>query len=122
MRLTSAEREAILNVAREVLGDDVKVRLFGSRVDDSARGGDIDLLIECDEQVPNRASAASRVAALLQMRLGDQRIDVLILDPQTKRLPVHDETLRGSTRCTQRANSRRSRRLPEAALPINRPN
>ncbi|BAU57014.1 nucleotidyltransferase domain-containing protein [Halorhodospira halochloris] len=94
MRLTSAEREVILDVAREVLGDDVKVRLFGSRVDDSARGGDIDLLIECDEQVQNRASAASRVAALLQMRLGDQRIDVLILDPSTTRLPVHDEALR----------------------------
>ncbi|BAU56992.1 DNA polymerase [Halorhodospira halochloris] len=29
MRLTSAEREVILDVAREVLGDDVKVRLFG---------------------------------------------------------------------------------------------
>ncbi|MBK1727079.1 nucleotidyltransferase domain-containing protein [Halorhodospira neutriphila] len=94
MRLSSSEQEVIRTVAHEVLGAGVTVRLFGSRADDRARGGDIDLLIESDRVVPDRATAASRVAAHLQRRLGDQRIDVLIMDPATARLPIHDEALR----------------------------
>ena len=43
MRLTSAEVSAIKAAARSAFGDTAVVRLFGSRVDDGARGGDIDL-------------------------------------------------------------------------------
>ena len=45
MRLSKREIEAILQVAEDIYGTDVKVYLFGSRVDDSRRGGDIDLLV-----------------------------------------------------------------------------
>jgi predicted nucleotidyltransferase len=44
MRLPEAERQAILNAVRSEDPDAV-VYLFGSRVDDAARGGDIDLLV-----------------------------------------------------------------------------
>ena len=46
MRLTPREREAIAAAARQTLQPGTRVSLFGSRVDDSARGGDIDLLLE----------------------------------------------------------------------------
>jgi predicted nucleotidyltransferase len=35
-------------VIRRVLGDDPMVWVFGSRVDDGAKGGDIDLYVELD--------------------------------------------------------------------------
>ena len=45
MRLTEHEVSAIKQAAREAFGDDAVVRLFGSRVHDDLRGGDIDLLV-----------------------------------------------------------------------------
>lgn len=46
MRLQPDEISAIKAAATETFGSDVIVRLFGSRVDDSRRGGDIDLHLE----------------------------------------------------------------------------
>ena len=89
MRLAPEHAAAIREVVRETLGPDVRVRLFGSRVDDAARGGDIDLLVEVGYALENRAATASRLAALCQMRLGDQRIDVVLVDPSTVPQPIH---------------------------------
>ncbi|MEN9597376.1 MAG: hypothetical protein RL236_1810 [Pseudomonadota bacterium] len=44
MRLTNAERET-LKIAVQTLDENAQVFLFGSRVDDSKKGGDIDVLI-----------------------------------------------------------------------------
>ncbi len=89
MRLTQHQRETIVSTVRSELGQGVSVRLFGSRLDDDARGGDLDLLVELNYEVSNLAALASRLAALLQIALGDQRIDILIIDPKTQLRPVH---------------------------------
>lgn len=94
MRLTEAQRRTIVEETARVFGPQARVRLFGSRVDDSARGGDIDLYIEVDGVLPNRAAAASRLIAELQLGLGDQRIDVVIVDPATAPQPIHDQARR----------------------------
>jgi predicted nucleotidyltransferase len=72
-----------------MFGADSCVYLFGARVDDTQRGGDIDLLVETRHVIENRPAAAARFAAKLQLRLGDRRIDVLIVDPQTERQSIH---------------------------------
>jgi predicted nucleotidyltransferase len=46
MRLTTAQQEGIKQVCREVFTADASVWLFGSRLDDSARGGDVDLYVK----------------------------------------------------------------------------
>ena len=46
MRLDDKTREIIKSEVASQLGAEASVRLFGSRVDDTQRGGDIDLLIE----------------------------------------------------------------------------
>lgn len=46
MRLTPVDVTEIKAAAAEVFGDDVVVRLFGSRVHDELEGGDVDLHIE----------------------------------------------------------------------------
>jgi predicted nucleotidyltransferase len=47
MRLRSDQTRDIVRIVRLHFGDDADVRLFGSRLDDDALGGDVDLLIEC---------------------------------------------------------------------------
>ena len=50
MRLTDEQHQLILQSCEQVLlGLDYRVYLFGSRLDDRAKGGDIDLLIILDE-------------------------------------------------------------------------
>ena len=90
MRLTPQQAAIIRDTAREVLGADARVWLFGSRVDDSKRGGDIDLLIECDRPITNPAFSAARMAARVQRGLHGRKVDVLLAAPDLLRLPIHD--------------------------------
>jgi len=46
MRLSAGQTEVILSCVRQHFGADAQVMLFGSRLDDTARGGDVDLLVE----------------------------------------------------------------------------
>ncbi len=46
MRITPEQAHTILTTIGHCAGRDVRVILFGSRVDDTRKGGDIDLLIE----------------------------------------------------------------------------
>ena len=76
MRLSKREVEAILQVAEDIYGTEVKVYLFGSRVDDSRRGGDIDLLVRttsAKKGILDRVRMASRIKSLI----GDQKIDII---------------------------------------------
>jgi predicted nucleotidyltransferase len=75
MRMTLHEVEIILKHAHTVFGSDVKVVLFGSRVDDSQKGGDIDLFIETEQ---NTELFEKKIAfiRLLEEALGEQKIDV----------------------------------------------
>lgn len=58
-------------------GQDARVYLFGSRVDDSKRGGDIDLLVE--SSLDDDAAFRARLELLdaLQSQLGDQKFDIV---------------------------------------------
>ncbi|THD09538.1 nucleotidyltransferase domain-containing protein [Metallibacterium scheffleri] len=80
MRLTPEQAAIIRSAAAEVFGSDARVWLFGSRVDDAKRGGDIDLLVQTTQTQPD-ALARDSIAMLarLQRALGEQKID-LILD------------------------------------------
>jgi hypothetical protein len=81
MRLTPQTVQAIEQAAREYFAPGSTIRLFGSRMDDYRRGGVIDLLIETpvplrpDDQVSRR----NAFLAQLYRRLGEQKIDVLIV-------------------------------------------
>ena len=90
MRLTDEQQRIIKTLAQEVVGADARVLLFGSRVSDDQRGGDIDLLVEVPRHVDSRVVTEARLAARIERALGGRRVDVLLVDPKTARQPVHD--------------------------------
>lgn len=78
MRLSSEQCNAIRDEAHRIFGDDAEVRLFGSRVDDRMRGGDIDLHIEATGTPGELLDRELRLRARLARRLGERRIDVVV--------------------------------------------
>ena len=46
IRLTEEELKATKDTAKEIFGKDVRVWIFGSRVNPKLKGGDIDIYIE----------------------------------------------------------------------------
>ncbi|THD09530.1 nucleotidyltransferase family protein [Metallibacterium scheffleri] len=89
MRLTPEQAAIIRSAAAEVFGSDARVWLFGSRVDDAKRGGDIDLLIEA-AQLPAVETFMRKVRFLgkLEESLGERKIDVVIQHPGDTRASV----------------------------------
>ncbi len=79
MRLTPTQVDTIRDTARRCFGQGADVLLFGSRVDDTRRGGDIDLCIETDLDTPEASwDAERRFLGSLYMALGEQKIDVVV--------------------------------------------
>jgi predicted nucleotidyltransferase len=80
MRLTPTEQQAIASAARATLPPGTRVSLFGSRVHDTARGGDIDLLVDSPQPVtaPEWVARRQVFVAQLYRTLGERRIDVVM--------------------------------------------
>jgi len=78
MRLTIDAVHAIRNSIRDAW-EDAEVWLFGSRVDDFRKGGDIDLYIEVGREV--QMTEQLRVMSRLQRVLGERKIDLVIRTP-----------------------------------------
>lgn len=76
MRLTEQEISTIKNQVQK-FDKDAVVRLFGSRVHDDMRGGDIDLLI-LSSKMTYRDKLLLRL--LLKDHLGNRKIDILVKD------------------------------------------
>jgi len=98
MRLTPEQIDLICQTIREIAGPKALVRLFGSRLDDSTKGGDIDLLVELPHPVENAALLASRLEARLMLRLGGRKVDVLLIAPNLNRQPIHEIALKEGKR------------------------
>lgn len=92
MRLSAEEVMAIKRTAAEVFGPDATVRLFGSRADDTRRGGDIDLCLEVD---PSQATFDHECAFRhgLEDRIGEQKIDVVLHRRGTPPAPIAEIAL-----------------------------
>jgi predicted nucleotidyltransferase len=78
MCLTFQQVDAIKRAAAEIYGDAAQVWLFGSRVDDQKRGGDIDLLIRSAEGARHGLIDKIRLLGRLELMLGERKIDVVI--------------------------------------------
>ncbi|MHB1273862.1 MAG: hypothetical protein ACYCZD_14055 [Rhodanobacter sp.] len=94
MRLSAQHIAAIKQLAAGQFGAGARVRLFGSRVDDAARGGDMDLLVKLDTPVDRPAWAAAGLSSRVSRLMEGRRVDVVLLAPNLMHLPIHDVALR----------------------------
>ena len=101
MRLTPAQIDTICQAATSAFGQGTSVWLFGSRVDDTKKGGDIDLLVcpsmRTSEKGINSANLADtaepassfmqkiKMLNLLEQQLGERKIDIVVEHPQDLR-------------------------------------
>ncbi|MFZ3040962.1 MAG: hypothetical protein WA108_04085 [Thiobacillus sp.] len=90
MRLTDHQARAITQLAHEVAGEQAHVRVFGSRLDDDARGGDLALMLELTEPAATPALLAARFSASVPRLMQGRKVDVPLAAPNLKRLPIHD--------------------------------
>jgi len=75
MRLSVHQHETIKRCFKEVFGTG-DIYLFGSRVDDSKKGGDIDLYIVIEEH-ENLFEKKIKFLAKVKREIGEQKIDVV---------------------------------------------
>jgi len=76
LRLTDTEINIIKSSAKTFFDPGARIFLFGSRVDDFLKGGDIDLYVETD----TAARLQDKISFIthLKLNLGDQKIDVVV--------------------------------------------
>ncbi len=89
MRLTPEQITAIRKDTAQLAGGAARVWLFGSRVRDDARGGDVDLLLVLDEAVAEPAQLSARLASQVSRVMYGRKVDVLIKAPNLMHLPIH---------------------------------
>ena len=79
MRLTPDEIAAIKTAATAAFGSTAVVRLFGSRVHDGLRGGDIDLHVETDP-LADEWQVRSRFEDALFRLIEPQKVDLIVTE------------------------------------------
>ncbi len=93
MRLSDHQRQLLKDHVVKVLGSDCELWLFGSRTDDTARGGDVDLLVRCHHPLERKLLLAARLAARAERLLDGRKVDLILMDPATPTAPIHDAAL-----------------------------
>ena len=98
MRLTPEQIHAIRTGVAQLAGQDARVWLFGSRVHDQERGGDVDLLLELDVPVSEPAQLAARLSARVSRAMYGRKVDVVVRAPNLMHLPIHSIALQEGVR------------------------
>jgi predicted nucleotidyltransferase len=80
MRLRRAEIDIIKSTLHETI-DDAKVFLFGSRTDDTKKGGDIDLFVQTKKNITLKDEL--KILAQMEFRGIERKIDLIIQSPAT---------------------------------------
>ena len=88
MRLSEEEKKKIIFCAKNLFGDDIKLYLFGSRVDDDKKGGDIDLFIESEEMVDMQTQI--KFLSAIYKNITQRKVDLLIQTPTSKKLAIYN--------------------------------
>jgi len=72
----------IRRTALQVLGEHAQVILFGSRADDAALGGDVDLLVTVPHAVDEPAVLSARMASRISRAMDGRKVDLGLASAQ----------------------------------------
>jgi predicted nucleotidyltransferase len=81
MRLTEDEVDVIKTAILRRFGSVHRIVLFGSRVDDEKRGGDIDLFVESEDDTDKAVLHKIEALGDIQLKLGERKIDMIVTRP-----------------------------------------
>lgn len=82
MRLNPKEQNQIIYYARTYFNHEAKLYLFGSRADDSKKGGDIDLFLDSPTDVDMQTQIHFLTA--IYRHVTERKVDLLINSPSKK--------------------------------------
>ena len=75
MRINELQKKSIINAVKTT-DPEARIWLFGSRVDDNKKGGDIDIAIY-SEEIHKDVMKVINVRRYICDRIGEQRIDIV---------------------------------------------
>ena len=127
MRLTAHQTQANRQLTQQMGRAQTRVRVYGSRLDHSARSGEVDLMLEQPAPVDNPARMATRMTARVSRAMRGRKVDVLMIEParfirdSVRPEPCRSTALRlGTGRTGIRVDSCRSNSAPNLKrLPIH---
>ena len=91
MRITPEQQNKSRAILEDVFGKNTKIWLFGSRVHDDKRGGDVDIYAEA-EKIPVHGKALSEIetGVALEAIFDDGSVDLLVTYPGEQRMAIHN--------------------------------
>lgn len=89
MRITARQQTQIGQIIHQILGDDVDIRVFGSRLDDTAKGGDLDLYIKSPTPLAQPAATSAKIAGKISRLMHGRKVDVVLQAPNLKISSIH---------------------------------
>jgi len=94
MRVTAEQIDAMKRLARRYFGEDAELWLFGSRVDDTKKGGDYDFfvetsLIDADEIIKRKIAIITDLQGSAPFE--DEKIDIVVKRRVSAfRMPIYE--------------------------------
>lgn len=88
MRLTDFEKKTIIELAKKYFGNNTSVYLFGSRVYDNEKGGDIDLFLETDRE--REKTAEIEFLTRYRRLINERKVDLIVKTPSSIHRPIFD--------------------------------
>lgn len=89
MRLSPDQITAIHDAISSVSADVIAIRLFGSRLNDAARGGDIDLMVDFENAIEQPALLSARLATRVSRAVDNRNVDVVLRAPNLAETSIH---------------------------------
>ena len=87
MRLSLFEVNSIIQLKNKIFGFDSEVYLFGSRINNRAKGGDIDLYIKTNNKT-NLLDKKIKFIVNLEQTIGEQKIDVVFFKNNNRLIEI----------------------------------
>jgi len=87
MRLTKDIQNKLIEYSQQYFGENTHLYLFGSRVDDEKKGGDIDLFLETPKDIELNIQLA--FLRDIYTHVTQRKVDLIIKSPAKKDRPIY---------------------------------